>query len=557
MDILKKRNKPAFGVVEAIALALYAVLIAWFGWHHDPWADEAQAWLIARDSSLGEVFFKQLHYEGTPGLWHLLLWILSHLHLPYSAMHVASAVVGITTAWFILRFSPFPAVIRLALPFTFFLVFPTAIVARNYNLVPLLGFLLCKLLSGRKDHPVAFALIAGLLANTALLSVLMSFGFVALYIWRRLLWRDRSLPQAKAPAPIPLRGRLIPAGMLLFLLWGAAFYAAFPAPDASTQPIPRIASHQPFGLILSKFTGIPLPQHPLHSSTPIFVEPQPIHDNRIFQFEHDTIKGKFVNLIINVPSILFFLVSSFSLISAVFYVFLVLWLYRKRTLPTLIPLGLIVLAAPYLSFAEHHAVVPMTALVASLWITWAICDEPVGKGWVDRVFAGLLLVVLVEQVSWTGSALNRSMREHFDGGPETAQFLATHIPPQSIAGFSLYSVTVKPYFKDSVFFNHPTSYWSNRLTDDPDWELPRIVAERPQYILVGESTSGDARWPNQILPRIPLGYSSSIGIPEYLASHAYHETHRFCGKQPAHFGYAEQVCQLIFEPISSTSAKAQ
>ena len=55
-----------FGVPEWIALGLYAVLVAWLTVHHEPWPDEAQAWLIARDNSFFGML-RQVHYEGNTG----------------------------------------------------------------------------------------------------------------------------------------------------------------------------------------------------------------------------------------------------------------------------------------------------------------------------------------------------------------------------------------------------------------------------------------------------------------------------------------------------------
>ena len=52
-------------------LPLYAILLAVVLWKHEPWADEAQAWLIARDCSGVELLFQRLRYEGHPGLWYL------------------------------------------------------------------------------------------------------------------------------------------------------------------------------------------------------------------------------------------------------------------------------------------------------------------------------------------------------------------------------------------------------------------------------------------------------------------------------------------------------
>ena len=67
-ELLAWRKKYGFGRVEAAVLALYAVVLAVAIPFHEPWADEAQAWVLARDSSLWEIFRYRLHYEGTPAL---------------------------------------------------------------------------------------------------------------------------------------------------------------------------------------------------------------------------------------------------------------------------------------------------------------------------------------------------------------------------------------------------------------------------------------------------------------------------------------------------------
>ena len=52
--------------------ALFLVRGAVAAAHHELWRDEAQAWLIARDVPLSRLF-AELHYEGHPALWFLLL----------------------------------------------------------------------------------------------------------------------------------------------------------------------------------------------------------------------------------------------------------------------------------------------------------------------------------------------------------------------------------------------------------------------------------------------------------------------------------------------------
>jgi hypothetical protein len=57
---------------------LWLALVGLIHGHHEPWAGESQAWLIARDLDLKKIWFYELRYEGTPGLWHTILWIAQH-----------------------------------------------------------------------------------------------------------------------------------------------------------------------------------------------------------------------------------------------------------------------------------------------------------------------------------------------------------------------------------------------------------------------------------------------------------------------------------------------
>src|ERR1700677_3445089 len=72
-------------VLIPIAVAVYAFIVALTIGHHEPWADEAQSWLLGRDASLAQLWGHFLHYEGTPGLWQTLIHALIRLGLPYSA----------------------------------------------------------------------------------------------------------------------------------------------------------------------------------------------------------------------------------------------------------------------------------------------------------------------------------------------------------------------------------------------------------------------------------------------------------------------------------------
>ena len=57
-------------------LFFYAALVAFAIPYHEPWVDEAQAWQLARNLPLTSLFKTYIRYEGSPGLWHFLLWMM-------------------------------------------------------------------------------------------------------------------------------------------------------------------------------------------------------------------------------------------------------------------------------------------------------------------------------------------------------------------------------------------------------------------------------------------------------------------------------------------------
>lgn len=148
-----------------------------------------------------------LHYEGTPGLWQTLLHLLNLLRLPYAALNITSGLLGVAGAWMLARHSPFPLPFRLALPFTFFLAYQYAVVARSYALLPVLLFGCAHFYAKRNAGP-----LTALLCLTAFVSVhgLALSGC----IWLAYQWRERQ----------PLLLLYVPAAAL-------ALWCAWPAGD--------------------------------------------------------------------------------------------------------------------------------------------------------------------------------------------------------------------------------------------------------------------------------------------------------------------------------------
>jgi hypothetical protein len=155
--------------------------------HHEPWSDEAQAWLIARDNSLFEMLFRRLHYEGTPGLWHLLLWPLARFGAPYRTMSYLSALLASVSAGLVLIFAPFPVWLRVLFVFGYYPAYQYAVVARSYCLNVLLVVLAAILYSTRDSKPLRYCLILAALANTNVFGFLVAgvlFAEFTLMAWR-------------------------------------------------------------------------------------------------------------------------------------------------------------------------------------------------------------------------------------------------------------------------------------------------------------------------------------------------------------------------------------
>ena len=63
-----KKNKKE-NILYIIVLILFIGLTTMISLKHEYWADEANAWLIAKDSTLIELFTKYLHTDGHPALF--------------------------------------------------------------------------------------------------------------------------------------------------------------------------------------------------------------------------------------------------------------------------------------------------------------------------------------------------------------------------------------------------------------------------------------------------------------------------------------------------------
>lgn len=245
---------------EGCALLAIALSIASAIPFHEPWVDEAQAWQLARSLSLSELFQTYIRYEGSPGLWHFLLWILIRAHVSYAGLHWICGAIAVAASAMLVFRSPFPRFLRLLLPFSFFLLYQYAVVARSYVLVPILLYLIAYCW---KKNPLLLALLLGLLANVALHAATISAGLAFAYAWSSM--------RRQAPGAAHTRRKQLLALVLLGCFYLLALWTVWPPHDLGFKtytgaPLAVAIFHffdlvQPWGLAIPFWIAIGLCLH--------------------------------------------------------------------------------------------------------------------------------------------------------------------------------------------------------------------------------------------------------------------------------------------------------
>ena len=205
-----------------LSLGSYAVLVPIAIHRHEPWADEAQSWLLARDATLRHLWGTLLHYEGTPGLWQTLLHGLIRLGLPYPAYDFVSALLSLIAVYILLRYAPLPLFIRTLLPFTYYLCYQYSVIARSYALIAPLLFAIAALYMQAVRRLALTTILLALLAGISAQAFLMSAC-----IWAILYGPPLLRAQGAERKKLAIAGLLYWCALAFFLI------SAWPASDVA------------------------------------------------------------------------------------------------------------------------------------------------------------------------------------------------------------------------------------------------------------------------------------------------------------------------------------
>ena len=427
IDIL--HSNPRSRWPEWIALSLYAVLVAFAIPYHEPWADEAQSWQLARTLSLPELFHTYLRYEGSPGLWHFLLWIMVRIHLNYAGLHwVCGAIAAVAASVLIFR-SPFPRYLRLTLPFTYFLLFQYAIIARSYALVPLLLFIIAW---WWKRSPVLIALLLGLVANVALHAAVLSGGLAIAYCIAQA--RDGAF---RKPG---FRRKLLWSALILLGFYAFAVWTAWPPHDLLNQVSQARRHPRPFL------------QWALISLTWGMCEPW--------------------------------------VLSILFWIAIALCLNARRSLYYLLPVLLFSIFCGAVDVGFWHAGLLVPLVICTLWITWPASNGRTAYEMIGR--AAMVLLVGV-QILWSAYAIAYDHSHAYSPDLAAARFLqplvrngatiaVTSVNMPEVQAYD--DVGILPYFDHNVYVNQPHPFWWWSTQNHTQEMFPAALRSHPPVVLI-------------------------------------------------------------------------
>lgn len=183
-----KARKRTFAAV----FVLYIVLLSAVTCFHEPWFDEAQAWQIAKCASLHDILFKIPHYEGHPPLWHLFLLPFAKTGMPYElSLAFVNILFIAAAAWVIMFKTKLPDLMKLTLPFTYFLFYQYGVISRPYSVL-VFTLMLCGIFYREKNQkPVRMVLSLALMCLSSAYGMAVAAGICV--VWLIEEWNGKNI----------------------------------------------------------------------------------------------------------------------------------------------------------------------------------------------------------------------------------------------------------------------------------------------------------------------------------------------------------------------------
>ena len=179
---MKKINsKKLEHLFYTILILLFIYLVSIVCLKHEYWADETNAWLIANDLSIVQLFAR-LHADGHPALFHLIIKLFTAFGLQIKDFHIISILFSTLGITYLLFKSNYKWYIKALLPFTFFIFYQYTVVTRGYCLILLLLSIIADIWDKKKDKCILFTILIILLLSLEAYTFMLAGSMYLIYI---------------------------------------------------------------------------------------------------------------------------------------------------------------------------------------------------------------------------------------------------------------------------------------------------------------------------------------------------------------------------------------
>ena len=502
VGIVQKVEKIPGKYLEIAACVIYAIAHLLMAIVHEPWYDEAVAWNIARTASLQDILFNIPHYEGHPPLWHLVLLPFAKLGAPYElSLSIISLIFAGLACSLIIWKAPFPRIIRLLLPFTYFFFYQYGVISRPYCMMMLAFVLLAMTYTARNEHPVKYTASLAFLCLTSAYGIVIAGGLAIVWVFE--IWNlQKIIPFIKTLPKDKRFWNLLSLLILALLLIVEILprddtFATTFTDDAETNSLLFCFSYMLFAL------------------------PMEVSLSSIYMTV-DVLKMVQINMLLMLTT---------CALGFLFWIIVVMWGKSKNTLLTLI--------VPYVMFAafaslvyvnRHHIGVGLFVFMFWFWITcktetenkfmtnWSTVNKTTTKNIV--VITGTLAMIV--SLYWNMSSCIQDINWDYAAGRYEAQFIKDHhldeykimvawdiklddadeIEEMDI-NHCIYADNVLPYFDHNIFFNF------NDGRDDIMYSTHKVPSEEYTQSHLEEWSK---ELPDVCLTYVPLGVYDDVDV---------------------------------------------
>lgn len=146
--------------------------------YHEIWLDEAQHYLLARDSKSISDLIYNCRMEGHPLLWNLLLFFITRFSQEVVYMQLLHIIINCCTVYLIAgtRLKLFE---KICIIFSYFIFYEYNIISRNYGLATLMMLFVGIGYFNKSIKLIPLSIAFVVLANTHLYGLLFSVAFIA------------------------------------------------------------------------------------------------------------------------------------------------------------------------------------------------------------------------------------------------------------------------------------------------------------------------------------------------------------------------------------------